>query len=175
MSSGSKPTWFLKQGWMGFLRGSVNPRVGWCLVGRQVLSWACWMMMGYWSVWGRDLKWVSSLCFGDISLTLILVPSFIQQKYKRWKHARTLLVVYTKESKLYWIKDQTSFLLLFYSLILFYFLFYFLIFIFILFFYSWQAKHDGSSTRWIHEEKMHEVCGLLTSKNSPRFEQKCKR
>ena len=129
VSLGCKPAWWMKKGCTGLLRSSA------CLggrlvpfVSRLVPSLACCSKLVRRccaSCWGRDLKWVCSLCFWEISPTLILVPVFIQPKNKRWKQARTLPVANTGESKILLNKYLKSLILFLLFILFYYFMFFY--------------------------------------------------
>ena len=132
-------------------------------------------------VWGRDLEWIWNWWFWEISPTLILVTVFIQRKQK-WKEKKGLYRFWTLGSLNFIEWKNEKFFIFLKHLIIFlkfylYYLFLFLRVSFFLFllncffnFILGKPNKMGNLVGWRHEEKVHEVCGILTWKSSPSLE-----
>ena len=131
-------------------------------------------------VWGRDL---------ELSLHLVILRDLphtysctclYSKKIKVEK--RALPVLNNREFKFYWVKEWEFFLkhlIIFfnftYTVYFYFYLVYFFLFLLIFFnFILGKPNKMGNLARWRHEEKVHEVCGILTWKSSPSLEQNAK-
>jgi len=88
-----------------------------------------------------ERSWVSLQLVSskDLPHTYSCTCFYSKQEKQRWKQTRTMPILNTEESKLYWIKTW-------FYLVHYFFINLFLLFIFSLFyvfFYSWQAEYNG--------------------------------
>ena len=138
------------QSWFDGTRGSVIPLWIPFVLFFSVLDRQCCA-----TCWGRDLEWVCKWRLWKISLTLILVPAFIQNKKNKVGNKQGLCQFWTLGS-LNFIESKHGFIWIINFFISFY------SFLFVFSFIHGKMNTMGNLAGWIHKARMHEVCGILT-------------